>query len=73
MCDNACVFYMDILQCIQRITDGDYWHSLPGKKEKDNKRDQKLRQKGMLVLRLRENEILRDINAVKQKLFFALT
>ena len=44
-----------IIEC-----DGDYWHSLPGRKEKDQKRDRWLRGHGYEVLRLNEDAIRND-------------
>lgn len=37
--------------------DGEYWHSLPGVKEKDARRDIWLRERGYRVLRLSESQI----------------
>ena len=41
-----------IIQC-----DGDYWHSLPGRKQRDNNQDFSLRFRGYKVLRLRGSDI----------------
>lgn len=45
---NLCVF-----------ADGDYWHNLPGRKEKDAEINQKLKEDGYSVIRLWEHEIIR--------------
>lgn len=37
--------------------DGDYWHSLPGRAEADERRDAWLKSRGFSVLRLRETDI----------------
>ena len=40
--------------------DGDYWHSLPGAKYRDMKRDMWLQSKGYIVIRITETEIHED-------------
>lgn len=64
-------FYIpDINLCIE--ADGEYWHNLPGKKEKDRWRDWILKKKGYLVVRLTEKEILEDAESVVKKVFHNL-
>ena len=52
--------------------DGDYWHNLPGAKERDFRRDYTLAQMGYRVLRLPEHEINGNprgcYQAIKEKL-----
>jgi len=48
---NICVF-----------CDGDYWHNLPGSKEKDLRVTKKLEDDGYKVLRFWEKDINSDIN-----------
>lgn len=40
--------------------DGDYWHSLPGAKQRDRRRDYWLQSKGYIVVRLTETDINTD-------------
>lgn len=50
--------------CIE--CDGDYFHSKPGAKEHDAKKDAKLRAAGYTVIRLTESEIKQDANRAVQ-------
>jgi very-short-patch-repair endonuclease len=52
-----------IIQC-----DGDYWHNLPGKKNKDLNQDIILGFKGYKICRFTETEIKKDINKCIQKI-----
>ena len=62
--------------------DGDYWHGNPkkfssfnkiqlGQKERDVKNEQLAKEKGFVVLRFWEDDILRNIDEVKNKLMEA--
>lgn len=42
--------------------DGDYWHSLPGARRRDQKRDNWLQSHGFIVVRIEEREINKDCN-----------
>ncbi len=50
--------YKIIIQC-----DGDYWHNLPGKKEKDSKQDFCYKSKGYKVFRFWEHDIRKSASA----------
>ena len=52
--------------------DGEYWHSLPGRPEKDAKRDRYLESRGYLVLRFTESEIKHDVESCGQIVVDAL-
>lgn len=52
--------------------DGEYWHSLPGRPEKDAKRERYLRSRGYLVLRFPEAALRADIEACGQEVVDAL-
>ncbi len=56
-CDFAIPEKKLVIEC-----DGDYWHNLPGTKEKDTQRDTFMESKGWNVLRLSEHDINKDIN-----------
>lgn len=43
--------------------DGDYWHSLPNVVEKDKRRDTEFKKHGVEVLRFKESEINKDVEA----------
>lgn len=43
--------------------DGDYWHTLPGVQERDQKRDDWFRSQGYQVVRLWESDIRNDANS----------
>ena len=47
--------------------DGDYWHSLPGIKEKDKRRDKALGKLGWTTLRFTETEINRSASNCAQR------
>lgn len=42
--------------------DGDYWHSLPGIKDKDRRKDTDLRGRGWTILRFTESEIKKNVS-----------
>lgn len=46
--------------------DGDYWHSLPGRPEKDRRQDKELQRRGYTVIRFWEHQIRDDVNACAQ-------
>jgi very-short-patch-repair endonuclease len=50
------------------FADGDYWHSLPGRPEKDKEQTKKLESLGYNVLRFSGNEIHNKIEYVKEKI-----
>jgi very-short-patch-repair endonuclease len=47
--------FPDIRLCVE--ADGDYWHSIPGAKERDCNRDQTLARCGWTTLRFSETKI----------------
>lgn len=52
--------------------DGDYWHALPGRPEKDERRQKYLQSRGYIVLRFSEAVLKTDIEACVQKVVEAL-
>jgi very-short-patch-repair endonuclease len=52
-----------IIEC-----DGDYWHNLPGAKERDKERQTQLESFGWSFIRFSESEINKDIDFVRSKL-----
>lgn len=48
--------------------DGEYWHSLPGRKSSDKRKDTFLKNRGYKVLRLPESEILAGCETAIQSL-----
>lgn len=52
--------------------DGDYWHSLPGVKEKDERRDAAMQREGIRVLRLPEKELKESRDSVLSKIYLFL-
>jgi very-short-patch-repair endonuclease len=52
--------------------DGDYWHSLPGAPERDQKKTRYLKSRGYIVLRFSEAVLKADIHACGQKVVEAL-
>jgi len=50
------------------FADGDYWHNLPGKREKDLKQNQVLKENGWTVLRFWGREINSDIEGCVNKI-----
>jgi very-short-patch-repair endonuclease len=52
-------FYLPDLDMVIEC-DGDYWHSLPGAKRRDQKRDYWLQSKGYIVIRISETDIKAD-------------
>lgn len=63
----TCDFYVESSLLIIE-TDGDYWHSLPGVKNKDLRRDKYMASIGLKTLRLSETEIKSDIDKCKNKI-----
>lgn len=57
-----------VLPNIVIFCDGDYWHSLPGRRESDAKIDHELRELGFLVLRLPEEKIVTDLDSIEREL-----
>lgn len=51
------------------FADGDYWHSLPGRAEKDLLQTEKLTLLGYTVLRFNGSDILNNIENVRKKIF----
>lgn len=52
-------FYVPALRLVIEC-DGDYWHSRPGVKERDARKDEYLTQKGYKILRLAEHQIRKN-------------
>jgi very-short-patch-repair endonuclease len=53
--------------------DGDYWHSTPWQKKKDNQRDGYLKKQGWRTLRIKEKQIKTDVAACVALVIKALT
>lgn len=60
-CDFGLPVYNLIIEC-----DGDYWHSFPDKRERDDKKNQYALSHSWKILRLSGNTILNDIESCKQ-------
>lgn len=60
-------FYVPSLNLII-MCDGDYWHNLPGRKEKDEQKTKAMLERGYKVLRLTEKEINNNIEKCKEKI-----
>jgi hypothetical protein len=67
VCDFVIPAAMLVVEC-----DGDYWHSKPGAKSRDKRRDAYLRACGYTVLRFSETEIERDVAACVQSVLSRL-
>lgn len=53
-------FFVDIFVPMENLIiecDGEYWHNLPGRPEKDRKRDDYLKEKGFGVIHILEKDI----------------
>jgi len=48
--------------------DGNYWHNIPGRKEKDLIRDKKLKTMGYEVVRFWEADIHKKIRYIKEQI-----
>jgi very-short-patch-repair endonuclease len=72
ICRHSVDFYLlgykVVIEC-----DGDYWHNLPGAKEKDNAKDKDLKKRGYKVLRFWEHEINNDFEKVSDKIINSLS
>lgn len=62
-----CDFYLPKLNIVIEA-DGDYYHSLPGAKERDARKDEYLKSLGYKVMRFGESVIKKDIVGVKNEL-----
>ena len=51
------------------FADGDYWHNLPGRAQKDLEQTEKLNSIGYTVLRFKGSDILNNLENVRKKLF----
>lgn len=58
-------FYVPSLNLII-MCDGDYWHNLPGRKEKDEQKTKAMLNRGYKVLRLTEKEINSNLEKCKE-------
>lgn len=59
------IYLIDIALENQKIAiecDGDYWHSLPGRKESDKRKDKYLKSKGWKVIRFSETNINNNLS-----------
>jgi very-short-patch-repair endonuclease len=52
--------------------DGDYWHNKMGAKEKDQRKTEYMEEKGFMVLRFTETELINAFNNCQQKILWAL-
>jgi len=60
-CDFGLPIYNLIIEC-----DGDYWHSFPDKRVRDDNKNQYALSHGWKILRLKENSILNDMVSCKK-------